>query len=1049
MTGRGGIMTAGLMISFSCNSNYAASGGDQMLDGIGETALIVRYLLDGTTEDISRNVLHAVLMAGDREATPGFATDERFGSVLNLSGPEGGQYLSLPPNVLSQADAVSITGWVNLGTSTDEGVLVEISRPGTGWVRCTPSGRGASHPLRLSWSTNGETDEAVFAGQGLDPGEWIHLALVFDVSRNRISLYRQGQRTTTVAWSAGNLFDPAADGDIHVRIGGTPNAEDALHAKLHDFRLYNIALKDEEVLRVYAHDATEKIDIAADTKDADQVADSERPLLNAGLAAVADVRMETHVGHQPRLPYYLPGIYRDGRQGASVRVLWPAPQDNSAVQQPGEIEIRGRVPGTAIVAKAIITVKAETEPLHPPTARIADEWLADVFPGYSTAPLTPPSRALQPFPLSAVTLQPDDRGRDSPFMTNRDKFVRGLLASDPHRYLYMFRHAFGQTQPDGAEPLSGWDNQASKLRGHASGHYLTALAQAYAGARDDADKEALREKMMVMTMTLHELAQLSGRPQIEGGPFNADPGAVPPAAGKSGYDSDFSDAGIRTDYWNWGEGYISAYPPDQFIMLEEGATYGRRDNQIWAPYYTLDKILKGLLDVYEVSGLEEALAVAVGMGLWVGTRLRDVPQETLNLMWNRYIAGEYGGMNKVMTRLHAATGDDRFLAAARRFDHVLFFYGDENRSHGLAKNVDTLRGRHANQHIPQIIGAIHLYERSGDPAYYAIAENFWTICRNSYMYSIGGVAGARDPNNCECFTAEPDALYSKGFSPTGQNETCATYNLLKLSRELFMHDPQARYMDYYERALYNQILASVAQHDPGNTYHIPLNPGARKHFGNADMSGYTCCNGTALDSNTKLQDSIYFKAADDSALFVNLFIPSTLDWPARNVKIQQATGFPFSDSTRLTIHGGGTFDLQVRVPQWATNGFHVAINDSVKQVNAEPGRYLSLGRTWKDGDEIEIRMPFSFHLKPLMDQPRIASLFYGPVLLAAMEPEARDTWRPVVLDPLDPGSGIEGDPAQLRFRLGDLHFKPFFDVYTERHSVYLDIHPETETQMQR
>ena len=310
-------------------------------------------------------------------------------------------------------------------------------------------------------------------------------------------------------------------------------------------------------------------------------------------------------------------------------------------------------------------------------------------------------------------------------------------------------------------------------------------------------------------------------------------------------------------------GFISAYPPDQFIMLEKGATYGTQDTQIWAPYYTLHKILAGLLDSYEVAGNKKALEIARGMGAWTYARLKALPPETRISMWSRYIAGEYGGMNEVMARLFRLTGDKQFLECAKLFDNTNFFYGNANREHGLAKNVDTIRGRHANQHIPQITGALETFRNTKEMPYYHIASNFWEIVNSGYMYSIGGVAGARKPNNAECFTAQPNTLWENGFANGGQNETCATYNLLKLDRQLFMYDQTAKYMDHYERALYNHILASVAEENAGNTYHVPLNPGAQKRFGNANMNGFTCCNGTALESNTKLQDTIYFRSADN------------------------------------------------------------------------------------------------------------------------------------------------------------------------------------------
>lgn len=306
------------------------------------------------------------------------------------------------------------------------------------------------------------------------------------------------------------------------------------------------------------------------------------------------------------------------------------------------------------------------------------------------------------------------------------------------------------------------------------------------------------------------------------------------------------------------------------------------------------------------------------------------------------------------------------------------------------------------------------------------------------MYSIGGIAGARNPANAECFVSQPATLYENGFSSGGQNETCATYNMLKLSRNLFLFNQSPEYMDYYERGLYNHILASVAKDSPANTYHVPLRPGAVKHFGNPDMTGFTCCNGTAIESSTKLQNSIYFQSKDKEALYVNLFVPSTLNWEDKGVQITQTTAFPKEDKTKLIIKGKGKFNVNVRVPKWATKGFFVKINGRTKKVEAIPGSYLTLSRKWKDGDTIELQMPFQFHLDPVMDQQNIASLFYGPVLLAAQETEARKEWRKVTFSASDLGASIEGNPKTLEFTVDGVTFKPFYETYG-RHSVYLDV----------
>ena len=733
------------------------------------------------------------------------------------------------------------------------------------------------------------------------------------------------------------------------------------------------------------------------------------------LSHVPDITVETVVGTLPRLPSTL-----QVPDAGDVAVIWPSPADNSAVLTPGSYTVTGTVPGTSLAPKATVIVKVPV------------------------GTMTAPERLAEAFPLSEVALDKDAQGRDTPFIRNRDKFIRGLAASNPDDFLYNFRDAFGQPQPAGVTQLEGWDDQTTRLRGHASGHYLTAIAQAYASTTyDEALRSNFLRKMNYLVDTLYDLSRMSGRPAKDGGPFVADPRAVPPGPGRQGYDSNLRAGEIRTDYWNWGVGFISGYPPDQFIMLEQGALYGTRggpnlDLSVWAPYYTLHKILAGLLDSYEVAGNGKALEIAKGMGAWVQARLSALPPEKRAEMWSTYIAGEYGGMNEVMARLFRLTGDRRFLETAKLFDNTSFFFGNAARAHGLAKNVDTVRGRHANQHIPQITGALETFRNTQEMPYYEIASNFWDIVNRGYMYSIGGVAGARTPDNPECFIAEPGRLWENGFHGGGQNETCATYNLLKLDRQLFMYDQTAKYMDHYERALYNHILASVAEDNPGNTYHVPLNPGARKQFGNAGMDGFTCCNGTALESNTKLQDTIYFRSADNAALYVNLFIPSTLDWRDRGIVVQQTTAFPYADTTRLVVKGRGPFDMKIRVPRWAARGFFVTINGEAQQVEAVPGTYLTLSRNWQAGDTIEVRMPFGFHLDRLVDQPNVASIFYGPVLLAAEESGPRTDWRRVTLDTADIGRSITGDPATLRFSLDGVVLKPFYETYG-RHSVYLHV----------
>jgi DUF1680 family protein len=873
--------------------------------------------------------------------------------------------------------------------------------------------------LRASAVLNG-TAQGATSGGAIPENQWVHVAVVLDPAARILTGYVDGARAgqaTSVTATATQIVGKGAGARLLLGRSQSDTMP-TVHARFRDLRIYRIALSDQQVATIRTNSMPGRRTTRGRGTPPPEISTANIPStspLASELANVPDVTVSTIVGMLPRLPATVPAAYKDRKTGSDVRVIWPSPTDTAQVSAPGSYVVTGRVPGTSFAPKATVIVKVPV------------------------GLMTPPNRVAEPFSLSQVVLEPDTKGRPTPFMRNRDKFIRGLAASNPDNFLYNFRDAFGQPQPAGAQQLEGWDNQTTRLRGHASGHYLSAIAQAYASTTYDKELRAnFLQKMNYLIDTLYDLSQKSGKPATAGGPAVADPLAVPPGPGRNGFDSNLRAGAIRTDYWNWGAGFISAYPPDQFIMLEKGATYGTQDSQIWAPYYTLHKILSGLLDAYEVGGNQKALEIAKGMGAWTNARLKALPQETRIAMWNRYIAGEYGGMNEAMARLFRLTGDRRFIETAKLFDNTTVFYGNAAHEGGLAKNVDTIRGKHANQHIPQITGALETFRNTRELPYYQIASNFWNIVNDNYMYSIGGVAGARNPNNAECFPVQPGTLWQNGFATGGQNETCATYNLLKLDRQLFMYDQTAKYMDHYERAIYNHILASVAEDGPGNTYHVPLNPGAQKRFGNEKMNGFTCCNGTALESNTKLQDTIYFHGADNKALYVNLFVPSTVSWSERKVTVQQQTDFPYGDTTRLVVNGTGQFDIKVRVPGWARRGFFVKINGRDQSLQARPGAYVTLARNWRAGDTIEIRMPFDFYLDPVMDQPNVASILYGPVLLAAEESGPRTDWRQVTLDASDIGKSITGDPATLRFTVGDAALKPFYETYG-RNSVYMHV----------
>ncbi|MFG2127143.1 beta-L-arabinofuranosidase domain-containing protein [Streptomyces sp. NPDC048751] len=537
---------------------------------------------------------------------------------------------------------------------------------------------------------------------------------------------------------------------------------------------------------------------------------------------------------------------------------------------------------------------------------------------------TPPTWAVRPFALDQVTLG------ESVFRRKRDLMLDYARAYPADRILAVFRANAG-LDTRGARPPGGWETSDGNLRGHFGGHFLTLVAQAYADTRE----AALKTKLDYLVTALGECQQAL-----------ADHGSPKPSH----------------------PGFLAAYPETQFILLESYTTYPT----IWAPYYTCHKIMRGLLDAHTLGGNAQALTIAAKMGDWVHSRLGRLPEEQLERMWSIYIAGEYGGMNEVLADLYALTGRAEHLAAARCFDNTALL-------DACAEDRDILNGRHANQHIPQFTGYRRLSDHTGEEKYADAARNFWGMVVNPRMYSLGGTGQG------EMFRARGAIAATLGDNNA---ETCATYNMLKLSRQLFFHEPDPAYMDYYERGLTNHILASrrdaPSTTSPEVTYFVGMGPGVVREYDNTG----TCCGGTGMENHTKYQDSVYFRSADGTALYVNLYLASTLRWAERGFVIEQTSDYPAEGVRTLTFReGGGTLDLKLRVPSWATAGFTVTVNGVRQRVAAVPGSYLTLSRSWRRGDRVAISAPYRLRIEQALDDPTVQSVFYGPVLLVARSPE--------------------------------------------------------------
>ncbi|MFJ9866764.1 beta-L-arabinofuranosidase domain-containing protein [Streptomyces sp. NPDC101165] len=478
------------------------------------------------------------------------------------------------------------------------------------------------------------------------------------------------------------------------------------------------------------------------------------------------------------------------------------------------------------------------------------------------------------------------------------------------------------------------------------------------------------------------------------------------------------DATLRR---TWGgpshPGFLAAYPETQFILLESmtGSDY----TKVWAPYYTAHKILRGLLDAHLATGDERALDLASGLGDWMHSRLSRLPAATLQRMWGIFSSGEYGGIVEAICDLHERTGKAEHLALARLFDL-------DRLIDACAADTDVLDGLHANQHIPIFTGLVRLYDATGEQRYLTAAKNFWRMVVPPRMYGIGGTSTGE-------FWKARDVVAGTIGATTA--ETCCAYNMLKLSRSLFFHEQDPAYMDYYERALYNQVLGSKQDkadaEKPLVTYFIGLTPGHVRDY--TPKQGTTCCEGTGMESATKYQDSVYFAAADGSALYVNLYSPSTLTWTEKGVTITQTTAYPREQGSTLTVGGSGraSFALRLRVPGWATAGFRVTVNGRAAEGTPTPGSYFSVSRTWRPGDTVRVSMPFRLRVEQALDDPSLQALFYGPVNLVARNSATEylklGLYRNAALsgDLLPSLTPVSGSP--LHYTQDGIEFAPFLE----------------------
>lgn len=771
------------------------------------------------------------------------------------------------------------------------------------------------------------------------------------------------------------------------------------------------------------------------------------------ISKVEAISVDCPEGTAPRLPNLVWVTYSDG-YSEYRQVRWA---NAPLADEQAEADAQKHPAGSQYEIGGFVIGDETTDNGYPVKAQIKV-----VAEGYQA----PEKEVAHTFSLADVSIDGDNR-----LTHNRDEAIREICSWDVTQQLYNYRDTYGLST-EGYTKSDGWDSPDTKLKGHGSGHYMSAIAQAYAVATNPEQKAILRKNI---TRMVNELRECQEKTFV----YNKEL--------KRNWEArDFApEAELREMKGTWdafdeykkhpelyGYGYINAIPAQHCALIEMYRAYNNSD-WVWAPYYSVHKQLAGLIDIAtyfdDKEICDKALLIAKDMGLWVWNRMhyrtyvkQDGTQDERRAkpgnryeMWDMYIAGEVGGMSESLARLSEMVSNPdekaKLLEAANCFDAPKFY-------DPLSKNIDDIRTRHANQHIPMIIGALRSYKSNQKSYYYNLAENFWRLVQGRYMYAMGGVGNGemfRQPYTQILSMATNGLQEGESEAYPDINETCCAYNLVKLSKDLNCYNPDnAQYLDYIERTLYNQIIGSLNPDQYQTCYQYAVGLNATKPFGNETPQS-TCCGGTGSENHTKYQQSAYF--ANDHTLWVGLYMPTTLHWKEMGVTIKQDCLWPAQHSAIKITEGEGDFTLKLRVPYWATQGFSIKVNGKEVAKSYQPSTYVELEQKhWKVGDVVEIDMAFSKHIEYGADKLSsdvasldgtplktswVGTLMYGPLVMAGT---GAQTWNQATLNidsrlsniTVGESNGVTtGAGANLlTLKLGGKEFQP--DYYRNANSTH-------------
>jgi len=587
-----------------------------------------------------------------------------------------------------------------------------------------------------------------------------------------------------------------------------------------------------------------------------------------------------------------------------------------------------------------------------------------------------------------------------PLKTSQDLDANYLLALEPDRMLAFLRQRAGLETT--AKPYGGWDGSGRQLTGHIAGHYLSAVSLMYAAKGDP----QFKDRADYLVKQLQEIQNKQGDGYI---------GAL--------MDNQGVDGKVRfTDLSNG--------------IIRSG---GFDLNGLWSPWYVEHKIFAGLRDAYLYTGNRTALDVEIKFATWAERILSKLDDDQIQ----RMLATEFGGMNEVTADLYAHTGDARWLALSDKFQHRAMI-------DPLAAGTDVLGGKHGNTNVPKLLGSLSRYMYTGNATDGNAARFFWTAVAYHHTFATGG-HGKNE------YFGPPDKLNEMVDGRT--NETCDVYNMLKMTRAFFSIEPDIRYAEFHERALFNHILASQDPNDGRVCYMVPVGRGVQHEY--QDMfQDFTCCVGSSMESHALHGHGIYYECGDK--LWINLYAPSTAEWQSAGVKLEMTTDFPAGQTASLKLHPDSPkkFTLALRRPVWADSDFAVNVNGHAIKDLPKAGSYVELNRTWKKGDTVDLVLPMKLSSEPLADNPNRMALKWGPLVLAGdLGPEQVRRRGAPGATPVQPppvpvfvtaaGSvekwlkPVPDKPGTFRTEgvglATDMEFKPFYQLPERRYAIYWDV----------